>query len=68
MTDDRDARKLDELDRLLNDPEVPMQPELIWRILDEISHSEPCDARQTIPMRPGSDDDVPLRVPRYAGR
>ena len=29
------ARKLDELDRLLNDPDVPMQPALIWRLLDE---------------------------------
>jgi hypothetical protein len=32
-----DDRKLDELDRLLNDPDVPMQPELVWRLLDELS-------------------------------
>jgi hypothetical protein len=31
----RYAQKLDELDRLLNDPDVPMQPALIWRLLDE---------------------------------
>jgi hypothetical protein len=30
------AQKLDELDRLLNDPDVPMQPALIWRLLDEV--------------------------------
>jgi hypothetical protein len=35
-TDD-EARKLDELDRLLNDPDVPLQPALIWRLLDEVS-------------------------------
>jgi hypothetical protein len=29
------VRKLDELDRLPNDPGVPMQPELIWCLLDE---------------------------------
>jgi hypothetical protein len=32
------ARTLDELDRLLNDPDVPMQPGLIWRLLDKISN------------------------------
>jgi hypothetical protein len=31
------ARKLDELDRLLNDPGVPMQPALIWHLLDEVA-------------------------------
>jgi hypothetical protein len=31
------ALKLDELDRLLNDPNVPMQPALIWRLLDEVA-------------------------------
>jgi hypothetical protein len=28
---------LADLDRLLNDPDVPMQPSLIWRLLDKIS-------------------------------
>lgn len=37
MTDDEYARKLDEIDRVLNDPEVPIQPALIWRLLAEIS-------------------------------
>jgi hypothetical protein len=37
MTEDDYARTLDELDRLLNDPNVPMQPGLIWRLLDKIS-------------------------------
>jgi hypothetical protein len=36
MNDDTYTRKLDELDRLINDPNVPMQPDLIWRLLDEI--------------------------------
>ena len=37
MTDDEYARKLDELDRLLNDPDVAMQPSQIWRLLAEVS-------------------------------
>jgi hypothetical protein len=32
--------KLDELDRLLNDPEVPMQPDRVWSLLAEISHHD----------------------------
>jgi hypothetical protein len=28
--------KLDELDRLLNDPDLPLQPDLIWSLLDEV--------------------------------
>jgi hypothetical protein len=33
------VRKLDELDRLLNDPDVPIQPELIWCLLDEAANA-----------------------------
>ena len=32
--------KLDELDRLLNDPDVPMQPDRVWSLLAEISRHE----------------------------
>ena len=32
------ARKLHELDRLLNDPDVPMEPSRVWTLLAEISH------------------------------
>jgi hypothetical protein len=31
------VRTPDELDRLLNDPDVPTQPALIWRLVAEIS-------------------------------
>jgi len=31
------ARKVDELDRLLNDPDVPMQPDLIWALLADLA-------------------------------
>ena len=37
MTDDDYARKLDEMNRVLNDPDAPMQPASIWRLLAEIS-------------------------------
>jgi hypothetical protein len=32
--------KLDELDRLLNDPDVPMQPDRIWSLLADVSGSD----------------------------
>jgi hypothetical protein len=40
MTERDYARKLDELDRLLNDPDVPMQPHRVWALLAEISHHD----------------------------
>ena len=36
MADDQ-AAKLDEVERLLNDPEVVMQPGRIWSLMAEIS-------------------------------
>ena len=33
-------RKLDELDRLLNDPDSKMEPEKVWSLLAEISHHD----------------------------
>jgi antitoxin component HigA of HigAB toxin-antitoxin module len=33
------ARKVDELERLLNDPEVPMEPSRVWSLLAEIKHA-----------------------------
>jgi hypothetical protein len=40
MTDDEYARKLDVLDRLLNDPDVAMQPARIWSLLAELSRQD----------------------------
>jgi hypothetical protein len=40
MTDAEYARKLDELDRLLNDPDVPMEPAKVWSLLAEISQRD----------------------------
>jgi hypothetical protein len=37
MSDLEYAHKLDELDRLLNDPDVPMEPERVWSLLAEIA-------------------------------
>jgi hypothetical protein len=51
MTETEYARKLDELDRLLNDPDVPMEPEKVWCLLAEISERD---------LAPGSNmSDVP---------
>ena len=45
MTDAEYARKLDELDRLLNDPDVPMEPEKVWSLLAEIAQRDGVAAR-----------------------
>jgi len=37
MTETEYNRKLDELDRLINDPDVPMQPYRVWDLLAEVS-------------------------------
>lgn len=37
MSDQEYARKLAELDQLLNDPDVPMDPARIWALLAEVS-------------------------------
>jgi len=39
MTEIEYARKLREVDRLLNDPETPMEPGRIWSLLAEISRA-----------------------------
>ena len=40
MTETEYARKLDELDRLLNDPDVPIEPARVWSLLAEIAHRD----------------------------
>jgi len=40
MTDHENARRLDELDRLLNDPDVPMDPARVWSLLADQSHHD----------------------------
>jgi hypothetical protein len=45
MTTEEYAGKLDQLEHLLNDPNVPMQPLLIWRLLEEISQHETAAVR-----------------------
>jgi hypothetical protein len=38
------SRKLNELDRLVNDPDVPIQPGRIWSLLADVSRTRPRDA------------------------
>ena len=45
MTDAEYARKLAELDRLLNDPDVPMEPAKVWSLLAEIAQRDGVAAR-----------------------
>jgi hypothetical protein len=37
MTEAEYARKLDELDRLLNDPSIPMDPAKVWSLITDIA-------------------------------
>jgi len=41
------CRKLDELDRLLNDPDVPMQPDRIWSLLADVSRPQVSSTTQS---------------------
>jgi hypothetical protein len=43
------SRKLNELDRLLNDPDVPIQPDRIWSLLADVF-------RPDVANTPGSGD------------
>jgi hypothetical protein len=54
MTEADYARKLDELDRLLNDPDVPMQPRRIWALLADVSRFGPDDP--PLPQSPNEMD------------
>ncbi len=49
MTDAEYGRKLDELDRLINDPEVPIQPDRVWSLLAELATREHWSG---VPRRP----------------
>lgn len=40
MTEIEYSRKLEELDQLLNDPEVPMEPAKVWSLLAEIAQRD----------------------------
>jgi len=40
MTDNEYARKLDELDRLLNDPDVTMDPSRVWSLLADLARRD----------------------------
>jgi hypothetical protein len=49
LTDAEYARRLDELDRLLNDPDVPMEPTKVWSLLAEIVQQDRGSARDAVP-------------------
>ena len=45
------ARKFDGLDRLLNDPAVPMEPAKVWSLLAEIAQQDRGSAQDAEPGR-----------------
>ncbi|MCQ8239694.1 peptide chain release factor 1 [Rhizosaccharibacter radicis] len=40
MDDARYNEALDELDHLMNDPDVPLEPTRVWDLLAEVSHHD----------------------------
>jgi hypothetical protein len=46
MTDVEYTRMLDELDRLLNDPDVPIEPSRVWSLLAELSERDMASGAQ----------------------
>ncbi len=43
MTERDFETKLDELDRLLNDPDAPMHPARVWALLSEVAARDAVD-------------------------
>lgn len=52
MTDAEHDRKLDELDRLLNDPDTRLEPARVWTLLAEVSQTPAFAPRSGIPGSP----------------
>jgi hypothetical protein len=59
MTKAEYVHKLAEVDRLLNDPDVPLEPARVWALLAEIAQRELSDAGAAQPRvgRDGSFGD-----------
>ncbi len=43
MTQTEYARKMEELDRLLNDPDLPISADRVWDLADEIARQPDAD-------------------------
>ena len=56
MTETEYGRRLDELDRLLNDPDVPMEPGKVWSLMAEIAQR---DLRTSTSPRSGTRGSRP---------
>ena len=54
MSDAEYDRKLDELDRLLNDPDSPMDPSKVWTLLAEVSQAEAAVISGATPPKQGN--------------
>jgi hypothetical protein len=66
MTEAEYAGKLADLDRLLNDPDVRMQPARVWALLAEIAAGEPAPAAAST-RPPGPPAECPGVRQRVTG-
>jgi hypothetical protein len=48
MTEPTRANKVDELEALLNDPNVPLMPDRVWALLAELTHHRAEAARSSV--------------------
>jgi hypothetical protein len=55
MTEIEYARTVEEMDRLLNNPDVPLHPSLIWSLLDKVSKQDSGAAMLSRLLRAGCD-------------
>ena len=51
LADAKYAQKLDGLDRLLNDPSMPIEPAKVWSLLAEIAQQDRGRAQDAEPER-----------------
>jgi hypothetical protein len=64
MTNDYRSTKLDELDRLLNDPDLPIRPDMVWGLLNEIIRAGSVDCGHLVveaASRVGAGEDIHSR-------
>jgi hypothetical protein len=59
MTQDDYARKLDEVDSLLNDPDVPMDPARVWSLLADLPGTDTGTLARRGSRRPASPGTGP---------
>ena len=67
MTESEYARRLAEIDRLLNDPDTAMDARKVWSLLADVADHPPAPPRHTEPDLPEEQADPRKRSGRQRG-